>query len=90
VEVSYDLHKHYDRSNQGQSGHHWDWDTWDFIYDWDVFTQELTHEEVLEIFNQEINHCDNVPEPNTVSFILVGTLLLVLVIRRIGKKYGYN
>jgi hypothetical protein len=86
-EAKYDLFEHYFGSDQGELDSDWDWYSWYFEYDHDVFTSWFTNEEVFELFNEEIEHdCHpTVPEPYSIGLVLLGCCLLLSIRKKIVR-----
>jgi hypothetical protein len=80
--AQYDLFKDYYRGNKGKPDSDWDWSSWDTEYGYNVFTEGKQNKEVFEFFNEEINYDCNVPEPTSISFILMASVTALVIKKR--------
>jgi hypothetical protein len=81
--AEYDLFKDYYRGNKGKPDSHWDWDSWNTKYDYNVFTKGKQDKEVFEFLNKEVNHECNVPEPYIISMLLMGCCIILGLRKRL-------
>ena len=81
--AQYDLLKDNFGSNNGKPDCDWYWDTWDTVYGHNVFTEGKQDKEVFEFFNEEINYECTVPEPTSISFILMASVTALVIKRKL-------
>jgi hypothetical protein len=80
--VQYDLLKDNFGIDKGKPDCDWDWSSWHPVYGHNVFTEGKQDKEVFEFFNEEINYDCNVPEPTSISFILMASVTALVIKKR--------
>jgi hypothetical protein len=79
--AQYDLFKDYFRGDKGKPDCDWDWDSWHPVNGNYVFTEGKQGKEVFKFFNKEVTDC-NVPEPDSISFVLLAFVTLLFIKRK--------
>ena len=82
-QVQYDLLKDNFGIDNGKPDCDWDWSSWHTEYDHYVFTERKQDKEVFEFFNKEINYDCTVPEPTSISFILMASVTALVIKRKL-------